>query len=544
MNVRKPAYLGMILTVCSLAQPPIAAQKATVSGAVINSNGAPLRRVSVQLTRLALGPGSVVDAPASNSATETDSQGNFIFDDVAPGRYMLTAQRTGYLNASYQNARGRVLTVQPGQKTTDIVIKMTPQGVVGGRVVDEENEPLPGTAVNISPYFLLKDQTVAPAASFNEGKTDADGAFAIGNLPPGKYVVSVAAPPASGSPVTSPPRSQQEVYVTTYYPDATDLAAATPVDLGAGAQVRGLEIRLHKVPVYKVSGKLVNAVTGEAGAGTVVHLFRRGGVPGISARSTPTGVSDGDFSFDGVSPGAYVLETKSTGEATDRPPLVGRQIISVGSRDLTGVVVELRPGIELGGNVIVEGTPPSVWPQITLTPMEGLDYPTEFAMIDGNGRFTETGLEPALYSLNIGSVSRPMFLKAVRFNGREIGNEPIDLASAQKGSLEIVISDRGSSLTGVVNDAEGPVGPGIIVVAHHRTLGRINRVTQTDESGRFSLTGLPPGEYLLTAMDTGTGFPLSPEPEKLGKVVTLGENASATTELQLITLGGLQVDSR
>jgi hypothetical protein len=110
----------------------------------------------------------------------------------------------------------------------------------------------------------------------------------------------------------------------------------------------------------------VNAVTGEAGPGIVVNLFRHGSVPGISAKSA--GVSAGEFSFDAVSPGAYILETKSTGEAEGRPPLVGRQSISVGSRDLNGLVVELRPGIELSGSVIVEGNPPSAWPQITLTP--------------------------------------------------------------------------------------------------------------------------------------------------------------------------------
>ena len=546
MNVRilaESACLGTILTVCGLAQPPAAAQRGTVSGAVTNTAGAPLSRVLLQLqvSLPAGGSGSTIYAPTSISATETDSQGNFTFDDVAPGRYLLAAQRAGYLNASYSNARGRVLTVQPGQKTTDIVIKMTPHGIVGGRVVDEENEPLPGVSVRVS-ALLSKDQVLAPAAPLGDGKTDADGAFAIGGLPPGRYVVSVAAPPNTESPVKSPMRGQQEIYVTTYYPDAIEFAAATPVELGAGAQVRGLEIRLHKVPVFRVSGKVVNAVTGEAGSGTVVNLFRQGEVPGISARST--GLSDGKFSFNDVSPGSYVLETKSTAEPEDRPPMVGRQIISVGGRDLNGVVLELRPGIELSGAVIVEGSPPSAWPEITLTPTEGLDYPTDFAKIDANGRFTVTGLEPAPYRLNIGSVSPPLFVNAIRFNGREMGNEPIDLASTQKGSLEIVISDRVSSLTGVVNDSAGPAGPGILVVAHRRTPGQIQtRVAQTDDSGRFSFTNLPPGEYILAAMDTGGGFiQIPPELiEKLWKVVTLREGVSATTELQLITTDNLQV---
>ena len=88
MNVRrlaKSACLGTILTVCSPAQPPVAAQNGTVSGAVTNTVGAPLRLVSLQLTLLARGSGSALDAPVLNSATETDSQGNFAFDDVPHG---------------------------------------------------------------------------------------------------------------------------------------------------------------------------------------------------------------------------------------------------------------------------------------------------------------------------------------------------------------------------------------------------------------------------------------------------------------------------
>jgi hypothetical protein len=215
----------------------------------------------------------------------------------------------------------------------------------------------------------------------------------------------------------------------------------------------------------------------------------------------------------------------------------------VSGGDVNGVVVELTPPLEVSGNIVVEGSPPSAWPQITVTPIEGVDYPTDFVTIDVNGRFIVSGLEPAPYQLNIGSISPPMFLKAIRFNGREIGNEAIDLSSGQRGSLEIVISDRGSSLSGVVNDSAGPAGPGIIVEAHRRTMGPTS-LTRTDESGRFSFTGLPPGEYLLTAMDTGMGFFWSEAIEKLSKAVGLGDGVSATTELRLITNDDLQVDSR
>jgi len=529
------ALLGIILATCCWAQPPVAVDKGAVSGTVTNTAGEPLRRVSLQLTPVSRVRGSAADEPLSNLASETDLQGNFIFDVVVPGRYLLAAQRSGYLNASFYNARGGVLTVEPSQKVTGLVIKMTPQGIIGGRVIDDENEPVSGATVKVTPGKVPDLVGAVPPAG--DGTTNADGAFAIGGLPPGRYVVSVAVPSAT---VVSP-RSHREIYVTTYYPDAIDVAAATPIEVGPGAQVRGLEIRLHKVPVFRVSGKLVNAVTGEPGS-AILSLFRRGSVPGLSAKST--GVGAGDFVFDGVSPGAYVLEAKSTGEAEDRPSLVAWQIISVGGGDLDRVVVEMRPGIGLRGSVINEGALPSSWPQITLTPEESLNYPTDLPVIDANGRFTAAGLEPGRYRVNIAGMAPPMFVKTVRFNGRDI-HEPIDLASAATAFLEIVISDRASSISGAVSDVMGPVGAGITVMLTGKTRGAI-RIMQTDDSGRFSFAGLPPGEYILTATDSGPGFPRMPPDllERVGKTVTLGEGVSATVDVQLTTMDDTQLNVR
>jgi hypothetical protein len=513
-----------------------------ISGTVTNAAGAPLHGVSLQLMPLVAGRNSTLGAPALNAAAETDSQGNFTFEEVDPGRYLLGAQRAGYLQTGYYNERSRVLKVERGQKVVGIAIKMTPQGIIGGRVVDEDGEPLTGLTVGVL-LSSVPTELLRTAAPIGEGKTDADGAFAIGGIAPGRYIIAVEAPPTPESPVTSTTqRKQKEIYVMTYYPEATGFEEATPVELSAGGQARGLVIRLRKVPVFRVSGRVINTVTGEAGS-AVLNLFRRGGVPGLSAHSV--GVNAGDFSFEGISPGNYVLETKSTGDSEDRPPLVARQVVSVGSGDLDRVVVEMKPGVEVRGNVIVEGAPPSSWPQIALTPAEGLNYPTSMPMIDGNGRFTVTGLEPAPYDLYIGAIPPPMFLKEIRLNGRtlngQINNGRIDLASERAASLEITISDRGGSISGIVSDSGVPVGPGIMVTAAGKTQGPV-RVRPTDESGRFSLAGLPPGDYFLTAMDTGPGFlRLAPGVmEKLGKVVTVGESASAAVELRLITMDDLR----
>jgi hypothetical protein len=292
--------------------------------------------------------------------------------------------------------------------------------------------------------------------------------------------------------------------------------------------------------VFSIRGKVVSSETGESVAPDGLTLFRRGsGTPGLTSRST--GVKAGEFSFDAVLPGDYVLETKLF-TVSDEHTLVGREIISVANADLDGVVVEMKRPIEVTGKVIIEGSALAAWPQITLTPTEGLNYP-DFASIDDDGRFAVNGLEHAAYLLNIGSLSPPFFLKTVLFNGRESHSELIDLTAASTASIEIVISDRASSsISGQVRDSERLVGPGITVLALQAipaaASGRVP-TTRTDENGHFSLSGLPPGDYVLFAIDLAIGRPPIPALlapgvlDRLGKSVSVGDGDSITADIRL-----------
>ncbi|MGD0136934.1 MAG: carboxypeptidase-like regulatory domain-containing protein [Bryobacteraceae bacterium] len=111
---------------------------------------------------------------------------------------MLDAQRAGYLT------NVQMVKITSGQRITGLVIKMIPQGIIAGRVVDDEGEILPGATVNISMYSPPTGCTacMVPGGS-GTGTTDADGAFSIGGLNPGRYLVSVTAP-AKMSPAVTP----------------------------------------------------------------------------------------------------------------------------------------------------------------------------------------------------------------------------------------------------------------------------------------------------------------------------------------------------
>ena len=538
----KRALLAIALAASAFAQAPA---NGSISGSVTNPAGDPVRRATLRLQVFPVGPAGPSDLRFYT--TESDSQGTFIFEDVEPGRYSLNAERTGYLNARYSDTRG-ILTLGSGQALTGIPLKMTPQGVIAGRVVDEDGEPMPDTPISVLLNALPlegKPGIAIPSSVL----TNADGAFVVGNLPPGHYYVSATARSADNPPPPhrqSPRKRAEEAYVTTYYPEAIDLAAATPIDVTAGAQMRGLEIRLRKTPVFHVSGKVVTAVTGGPGSAPSVHLIRRGEpLPGLASRTA--GVNQGAFEFEDVLPGSYILQATPDGMSASTL-LVGRGAVSVGSSDVEGVVLEMKPAVDLTGKIVMEGAPPASWPSIGLLPTEGINYPQEAAQVETDGRFVVHGLEPAPYRVIINGLPRQAapdrvilegpprsyYVKAIRFAGHDTDQGSFDIGAAANGSLDIVLSDKTAAVTGVVRDSTGAPLPGVVVAMFST---RPSFITKTDENGQFRIFGLPPGEYraaatdmMFTPLDRGGDFL-----EKSATAVKLDEGAVAAVDLAFIS---------
>src|SRR5207253_8522319 len=124
--------------------------------------------------------------------TTTDSGGHFILDDVDPGRYTFFAVRNGFVQQTW-SPRGGIrqntpLTLANGQKLTQIVFKLTPQGVVTGHVVDQDGEPLVRVQLQVMTFAYQRGRRQLVGANFT--MTDDLGEFRLFNLKPGKYVIS------------------------------------------------------------------------------------------------------------------------------------------------------------------------------------------------------------------------------------------------------------------------------------------------------------------------------------------------------------------
>ena len=127
-----------------------------MEGTILSLSGDLVRKATVRLQGTGGQPGQ---PPASYSET-TDNAGKFVFEDVAPGRYMLSAEKPGFVTARYgarsNTSPGTQLNLTAGMEMKDLAIKMTPQGVIAGKVLDQDGDPVVSVQVQAMRYAYVR----------------------------------------------------------------------------------------------------------------------------------------------------------------------------------------------------------------------------------------------------------------------------------------------------------------------------------------------------------------------------------------------------
>jgi hypothetical protein len=134
------------------------------------------------------------------------------------------------------------------------------------------------------------------------------------------------------------------------------------------------------------------------------------------------------------------------------------------------------------------------------------------------------------------------FVKSIRMSGREILNVGLQVDGPVRGSMQIVVSLNGGIVEGQVLAAGKPVpnvNAVIVPSAARRHRGDLYKYVLTDDSGRFQITGIAPGDYKLFAFErVEEGAWQDPEFIRLfedrGKAIRIEESRRVSTEVQLI----------
>lgn len=450
-------------------------------------------------------------------AATTDPAGVFFFDAVPPGNYMLMAQRNGYVrqDMAFRTAVMRsappAVVVGPGQAVTGVTVKLVPHSVVSGKVVDEDGEPVAGVMVKAQRERWQRGQRLLMPLS-NNSSNDL-GEYRMAGLTAGKYFISVGAgqqfqggpmarvKPAGGTPETG--------YTTTFYPNVIDPAQATPIEVGAGQEARGIDFRIRKVPTYRVRGRVADAVDGPMQNVNIMVMPGDAAFGGPPRAMTVVHNQDGTFELGGLAPGTYTLVVNRMNR--DQGRASATQQIQVGNRDLDGVVVALTPPVEVTGVVRAEGDAKLDFSRlrVSLEPAAGM------MMFGGGGNhgitadgtFKLPGLNAGKYRPAVYNLPEGTYLKSVRQGPQEVLESGLQITGAGV-PLEVVLGSNAPSVTGTVNDSNGKPVPGLAVAlvpdAPRRDQYHLYLTSTTGDPGTFTFRNITPGNYKVFVLPAGS----------------------------------------
>jgi hypothetical protein len=544
--------------------------QATLQGQVLNQvTGEPVRKANVSLK------------PESGGTTlkaVSDNEGKFSIENIDAGRYTLGADRQGFVTQNYGARRpsgpGTTLELKTSQVFKDLSFKLTPQGVIAGRVIDDDAEPVSGVSVQVLQYkYLLGKKRLIPAVNTLVLTNDL-GEFRAPNLSPGRYYVATSpqkiADIQSGIERSAAVKGETQGPIPTYYPNADDPSTASPVDVGPGAEVRGIDVRLRKARVFRVTGKVMNAVTGMPMSPAMLMVFRKqaGGMSTVPVSMYSVQGDKGAFELRNIPPGSYSLLAVS---ANPQDMMMLMQSVEVTDQDIEGMIVSLGSGVEIPVTAKLEGVqqPPD---QNSSDPNKKPDPATDLSSVrfilnlednpmaslstvqigkDNKAILKKVSIDK--YRLIVVGLPQGTYLKSAKYGDRDVLESGMDLRQGAAGNLELVIGAPAAQLTGTVHNDKGEPVPGaMITLVPKDAKGRndLSRTGTADQNGNIRIFGVIPAEYNVFAWEDIEQGAADDEDfrrpfDRLGSKVKLSEGSKESVQLTVITRAAVdEVKSR
>ena len=504
---------------------PDTPEKGLLAGKVLNSvTGEPVRKAQVALMNMSAAPKGKQESPGGGSAL-TDAAGGFEFTALASGNYALVASREGF-DSSNVHGEPKLLrvTLASGERKRDIVIRLAPPGVITGRILDEDGDPIRRIQVQTMVYrYAAAGRQLSPRGSATSNDL---GEYRIYDVPPGHYYLKASSFESMGG------GSSGESYGTSYYPGTRDPTAASIIEVGAGLTLEGINLTLRPTKVANIRGRVMNP-----GNNLIVGLMKEGG-----GYNTGVNDPDGKFELQGVSPGSYILTAASTVSGRNYS---ARLPIQVGATDLEGIELHLMPPVEVAGQIRIEGKTSDKLSRLYI----GLESEGRGmgSMADGgpkeDGSFVLQGLEPAVYQVSA-QAPEDLYLKAVRWGDRDVMQSGLDLTQgAAESKLVVVLSANGGQIDGVVEDDQSApaVEAMVTLVPPSGTPSRsLFKSALTSPAGHFHMQGIAPGSYKLFAWEAVDINELMYNPDFLKpfdsqvQSVEISEGSKESVQLKLI----------
>lgn len=333
-----------------------------VSGRVVSSvHGEPVAGAMVTLRKLE-------DGPPQSYVTETASDGRFSFASIAPGTYEPRPSKSGYEQRTTDHFATAndfpPVTVEAGKAAEPINLRLIPDGVIAGRVIDADGNPVRRAQVEVQQYGYVSGKK--QLRTIRGGQTDDRGQYRMFHMPPGRYFVLVAPqPPRQQMPPRPMPGAVQLQNMppsmglaSSYYPSSPDPSHATELQLAPGMEIDGIDVRLTEERLYTIRGRVSLDFTKQN-----INVFAQSAATDARRQVYSQRMDPEGYEISNVPPGKYTVigqvfpnQPQQQQKNTPAPRQYAMQTVDVVDRDVDHIDLTFAPGTMVKGVVKTEGT--------------------------------------------------------------------------------------------------------------------------------------------------------------------------------------------
>jgi hypothetical protein len=147
--------------------------------------------------------------------------------------------------------------------------------------------------------------------------------------------------------------------------------------------------------------------------------------------------------------------------------------------------------------------------RITAPSTDQSDFgPQPNARVDKDGHFAIEGVSTGAHLMRPSNGSRTWLLQSVTIGGRDVTDTPFQVRSGESvAGVNLVFTDKQSEINGTLSTDNGTPVPEFTVLAFPtdstlwRPLSRQIMTARPDQTGKYRIRGLPPGDYYLATVD-------------------------------------------
>ncbi len=453
----------------------------------------------------------------------TAEDGKFEFAALPAGKYSLEGMKRGFILARYDQHEqfSTAIVTGSGLDTENLVLRLAPNAVIAGRVLDEFGDPVRHAQVML--YYQDHSEGVDRIRQSRSSQTNDLGEYEMTPLRPGTYFLSATAQPwyavhphseqrlsepaqldssqpAAETPpiIEAPPpidRSLDVSYPVTYYADATDSDDAAPILIRGGEHLQ-FDIHLNPVP----SLRLVFRVPGDDKNGYKYPRLEQSTfdgstfVQGSSVRPFPSGIVE----IAGIPAGRYNIRLSGPGPDLQMNGVDltkdGEEIDTSKSEALSTVKVT----VQIQGEAALP-------PQLTIGLRSGSRMSAFARSIDKKGEAELESVPPGRCEFAIWGGGKPYFIAHISADGAEVSGHALNVTAGSSSSVTLTLVSGNADVEGTVTrSGKGFAGAMVVLVPKDPEVNHdLFRRDQSDLDGTFRLRGVTAGSYTILAIENG-----------------------------------------